>query len=152
MRLLSRLATVAVVFAAVATALASPAAAAPTYWKFKNVVTQQCLTAGKTDVVYLRSCVVSDYQEWDWIYSGTYKALRNRGNGHCLMTDHENVDNAVWTSACGSGRDGQRWAWINNKWLQSNIGGFLRSTTTEGRVRAHEDWFNDRADWVGYTV
>jgi hypothetical protein len=49
--------------------------------------------------------VVSDYQEWDWIHSGTYKRLQNRKTKLCLMTDHESSVNAVWLSKCGDAGD-----------------------------------------------
>jgi uncharacterized membrane protein len=173
MRLLTkigrRLATFAVVSmlaATATTALATPAAAAPTYWKFKNIETQECLTSGvkggpddaPTASVYVRSCVGSNYQEWDWIHAGTYKRLKNRKTQLCLMTDHKNSVNAVWLSKCGAAGDdngptaGQRWAWTGNKRLENYISGALRTSPTQGAVYAADDFFDDRCDWSGYTV
>lgn len=163
MRLLTRigrrLATFAVVGMLAATAtttLAAPASAATTYWKFKNIETQQCLTGGSSGVVYLRSCIVSNYQEWDWYGTGLYKLLKNRGSELCLMTDDKGGDdakNGVWTSRCDTTNNpGQRWAWYGNTWLQAEITGFLRSDPKPGAVYVHDNYFNDRSDWYGYTV
>lgn len=164
MRLLTkigrRLATFAVVGMLAAIATATPASAAVTYWKFKNIETQQCLTSGvkggpddhPTAKVFLRSCVVSDYQDWDWVGNDLYKLLQNRKTKLCLMTDDKGGDdakNGVWTSRCDGTKPGQRWAWYAEKWLQAEITGFLRSDPKPGAVYVHDNYFNDRSDWYG---
>lgn len=116
-----RLAVVAALGAVITGATATTAQAAPTYWKFKNRYTGDCLTAGTSGKAYMAGCSSSTYQQWDWVGSGLYQQVKNRATGRCLMTDYKTEVNAVWTSACKS-VNGQRWHYFGNTEMFYNQG------------------------------
>lgn len=147
MRLLTKLATLAVAVATAAIALASPAAAAPTYWKFRNVEKDMCLTAGSSAVAYIADCKSTDYQLWDWLDNGdSHKRLRNKATNRCLVTDLRSSLNSVWTGTCDADADGQRW-YYGNEFIAVRWGNWLRTSPksaggvyTAGDYLTMDDW------------
>ncbi|MFJ7075896.1 hypothetical protein [Streptomyces sp. NPDC098781] len=133
-----RLATVTAVSALAMGAglvLPSTAQAAPAYWQFQNEEFRTCLTGGSGSA-FATNCNGSDRQDWDWVGGGTWKQLKNRETGLCLMTDNKTDVNAVWTSGCDSSATGQLFYYrADNKLLQGLLGGSDESLVRTSDVR-----------------
>ncbi|MET7497156.1 hypothetical protein [Streptomyces sp900116325] len=118
----------------------SPASAAITYWSYANDYEGNCLASSTTtDNVWTATCDDGlSTRNWQWGSSHTdshgyqWRQLVSRANGHCLTTDNETQNNAVWTSPCGNAPD-QWWSGDNNG-LQNENGNHLRSSANGDAV------------------
>lgn len=152
----------ATVVAALATLLlaasgtVTQASAATTYWTFKSRYNGHCLTgSASTTAVWTAPCTGGPSQQWYWygtreVYGGeSYRMLRNRHSGDCLMTDFESGGgrNAVWQSSCSNQTSTREWTNDSPDLLQPPyVNNSLRVSPASNAVYTNDPLFSHSND------
>lgn len=147
MRMLKRItgifSTVALA-ASIAVFAATPAQAETTYWTFRAAYgadeASGCLTGGMITGTqagtYMRSCIDSDYQRWDWStnYADGWNYLVNKKTGLCLTVNEPGGPSPapVFLRSCVEGSNYQRWTYDYGEQYLANMPGIFLTTTPDG--------------------
>lgn len=128
------------------------------WWLFRNVEEGTCLDVTSTGGAFQAVCNYDNpYQQWDWVGTSAddFAQLRNKGSKRCLVTDHKNEVNAVWTRVCDSDNVNVPGSmlWSSIDWTGTHIlikcasSGALRTSPNYISIYTDDNFFSDHAEW-----